>query len=187
MLNNNELYKIKEKTNFDDVNNRWLVPLFFLRQGQVVFPKQKARETVKQELQGRELVIEETQPTQSSLGEFEGGNYSHVDRSEAVSHYSGRFLQQESAKQSRRNVNEQVINKSMSEAKFSRANFNVANLRGGHSALDVHAGEASPQRLLPLQSRPSLPPTDLSQGQKGDLGRNSKARLQPLLQPSTSM
>ncbi len=58
LLNKSELYKIKEKTVFDEDNLRWIVPYFYLRGKEVVLPKINARDTVLKEMQERELVFD---------------------------------------------------------------------------------------------------------------------------------
>jgi hypothetical protein len=39
MLKPGEIVRIKEKTEFDFDTNKWLVPLFYLRNKEVVLPK----------------------------------------------------------------------------------------------------------------------------------------------------
>lgn len=39
MLRPGELYRIKERTEYDFDNNQWRVPLFYLRDKQVELPK----------------------------------------------------------------------------------------------------------------------------------------------------
>lgn len=58
LLNKSELYKIKEKTVFDEDNLKWIVPYFYLRGKEVVLPKINARDTVMKEMQERELVFD---------------------------------------------------------------------------------------------------------------------------------
>jgi DNA-directed RNA polymerase subunit H (RpoH/RPB5) len=58
LLSKAELYKIREKTYFDENEMKWVVPYFYLRGKEVVLPKINARDTVAKEMQERELVIE---------------------------------------------------------------------------------------------------------------------------------
>ena len=57
LLTKAELYKIKEKTVFDEDNMRWIVPYFYLRQKEVQLPKINARAVVKKEKKERDVVI----------------------------------------------------------------------------------------------------------------------------------
>jgi hypothetical protein len=50
LLSKAELYKIREKTVFDEDNMRWVVPYFYMRNKEVVLPKINARDTVMKEL-----------------------------------------------------------------------------------------------------------------------------------------
>jgi DNA-directed RNA polymerase subunit H (RpoH/RPB5) len=58
LLSKAELYKVREKTYFDENEMKWVVPYFYLRGKEVVLPKINARDTVAKEMQERELVIE---------------------------------------------------------------------------------------------------------------------------------
>jgi DNA-directed RNA polymerase subunit H (RpoH/RPB5) len=58
LLNKAELYRIKEKTLFDENEMKWIVPYFYLRGKEVVLPKINAKDTVAKELQEREVVID---------------------------------------------------------------------------------------------------------------------------------
>jgi len=51
------MYKVREKTVFDEDNTKWIVPYFYLRNKEVVFPKINARDTVMKEMQEREVII----------------------------------------------------------------------------------------------------------------------------------
>jgi hypothetical protein len=56
LLTKNELYKIKEKVEFDFERNKWLVPPFILKGKEVSFPKiSNAMNLVEQSLNEREL------------------------------------------------------------------------------------------------------------------------------------
>lgn len=50
LLNKSELYKIREKTVFDEDNMKWIVPYFYLRNKEVVLPKINAKDTVLKEI-----------------------------------------------------------------------------------------------------------------------------------------
>jgi len=58
LLTKAELYKIREKTVFDEDNMRWIVPYFYLRQKEVILPKINARDTVLKEISERTVVVE---------------------------------------------------------------------------------------------------------------------------------
>lgn len=70
LLSKAELYKIREKTQFDENEMKWVVPYFYLRGKEVVLPKINARDTVAKEMQERELVIE----TAADVGDSESGS-----------------------------------------------------------------------------------------------------------------
>ena len=56
LLTKNELYKIKEKVEFDFETNKWIVPPFILKNKEVQFPKiSNAMSLVEQHLEEREL------------------------------------------------------------------------------------------------------------------------------------
>jgi hypothetical protein len=56
LLTKNELYKIKEKVEFDFEINKWIVPPFILKNKEVSFPKiSNAMNLVEQHLEEREL------------------------------------------------------------------------------------------------------------------------------------
>lgn len=55
LLTKAELYKIKEKTVFDEDNMRWIVPYFYLRQKEVQLPKINAKEVVRKEKKERDI------------------------------------------------------------------------------------------------------------------------------------
>jgi len=60
LLTKNELYKIKEKVEFDFERNKWLVPPFILKGKEVSFPKiSNAMNLVEQSLNERELQFTE--------------------------------------------------------------------------------------------------------------------------------
>lgn len=60
MLKPGEIVKIQEKTEFDFDTNKWTIPPFYLRNKEVVLPKIKGgKEMVSQELENRELVIDD--------------------------------------------------------------------------------------------------------------------------------
>jgi len=50
LLTKGELYKIREKTVFDENELKWIVPYFYLRAKEVVLPKINAREVIQKEL-----------------------------------------------------------------------------------------------------------------------------------------
>ena len=57
MLKEGEMYKIKDKVEYDYDRNRWIVPPFFVKAKEVNLPKIKnADALVKQEMDARELV-----------------------------------------------------------------------------------------------------------------------------------
>jgi len=70
LLSKAELYKIREKTQFDENEMKWVVPFFYLRGKEVVLPKINARDTVAKEMQERELVIE----TAADVGDSDSGS-----------------------------------------------------------------------------------------------------------------
>jgi len=39
MLKDDQLYKIKSKSQFDDENNEWRIPIFLLKKGEIELPK----------------------------------------------------------------------------------------------------------------------------------------------------
>lgn len=58
LLSKNELYRIREKTVFDENNMKWVVPYFYLRGKEVVLPKINAKATVAKQREERDVVIE---------------------------------------------------------------------------------------------------------------------------------
>jgi DNA-directed RNA polymerase subunit H (RpoH/RPB5) len=58
LLTKAELYRIREKTVFDENEMKWIVPHFYLRGKEVVLPKINAKDTVAKEIQEREVVID---------------------------------------------------------------------------------------------------------------------------------
>lgn len=50
LLTKAELYKIREKTHFDENEMKWVVPYFYLRGKEVVLPKINAKDTVAKEM-----------------------------------------------------------------------------------------------------------------------------------------
>ncbi len=50
--------KLRQKSTFDDINNKWTIPTFFMKEKEVNLPKIKnAEDLVQQELDNHELVI----------------------------------------------------------------------------------------------------------------------------------
>lgn len=58
LLTKAELYRIREKTVFDENEMKWVVPYFYLRGKEVVLPKINAKDTIAKELQEREVVVD---------------------------------------------------------------------------------------------------------------------------------
>jgi hypothetical protein len=83
LLSKAELYKIREKTQFDENEMKWVVPYFYLRGKEVVLPKINARDTVAKEMQERELVIE----TAADVGDSDSGSLDE-EHQQYVSNYS---------------------------------------------------------------------------------------------------
>lgn len=62
LLTKNELYKIKDKVEFDFDKNKWLVPPFILKNKEVSFPKiANAINLVEQNFEERELAFTDEQ------------------------------------------------------------------------------------------------------------------------------
>lgn len=58
LVTNNELYKIKDKVEFDYDLNKWTVPPFILKNKEISFPKiSNAMNLVEQSLEERELTF----------------------------------------------------------------------------------------------------------------------------------
>lgn len=98
LLSKAELYKIREKTVFDDSELKWIVPYFYLRGKEVVLPKINAKDTVAKEIQEREVVIDTAaggsdseQMSPDSHGEQ---NVSQYSNSQASNIYKQTSLQQ---------------------------------------------------------------------------------------------
>lgn len=61
MLKEGEMYRLKEKIDYDFESGKWKVPPFLIKNKEVAFPKiRMAKELVKQEMDNREVVIAET-------------------------------------------------------------------------------------------------------------------------------
>ena len=53
-----EIYRIKERSNFDYDNNKWSIPAFYLREKKAVFPKIKnSKDLIEQEKENRDMII----------------------------------------------------------------------------------------------------------------------------------
>lgn len=60
MLKEKELQKIRGRAKYDDNNNRWKLPFFFIKDKEVNLPKIKnAKALVENELEKRDIVFEE--------------------------------------------------------------------------------------------------------------------------------
>ena len=61
MLKDGEMYRLKEKVEYDFDTERWKVPPFLVKQKEVNFPKIKnAMNLVKDELEQRDIVLVDT-------------------------------------------------------------------------------------------------------------------------------
>lgn len=78
MLKDGEMYRLKEKIEYDFDNQKWKVPPFYVKNKEVAFPKIKnAMNLVRDELDQREIVINDTGEV---LSEGSGGSGSRYGR-----------------------------------------------------------------------------------------------------------
>ena len=60
MLKDHELQKLRGRAKYDDNNNRWRLPAFFIREREVNLPKiRNAKALVESELEKRDVVFED--------------------------------------------------------------------------------------------------------------------------------